>query len=65
MNNKIRNALLLTWGEIAFYVGEKVSSLIGRKIICQAGFEDNVYWGVAAIKDTFSIQELKNIKEKN
>ena len=61
MDNKIKNALLLTWGEIAFYVGEKVSGLIGRKITCQAGFEDEAYWGVAAINDTFSVQELKNI----
>lgn len=61
MDNKIKNALLLTWGEVSFYIGQKVSDIIGRKITCHSGYEDAYYWGVAATNDTFSVQELKDI----
>ena len=61
MDNKIKNALLLTWGEISFCVGERVSNIVGRRITCHTRFEDNSYWGVSAISDAFSVQELKNI----
>lgn len=61
MDNKIKNALLLTWGEVSFYIGQKVSDIIGRKITCRSGYEDAYYWGAAATNDTFSVQELKNL----
>ena len=61
MDNKIKNALLLTWGEVSFYIGQKVSDIVGRKIICHSRYEDAYYWGVAATNDTLSVQELKDI----
>ena len=52
------SALKLPWELISRYIGSMVSAFLGRNITCSAKGEDDNYWSVAAICDTFTNVEI-------
>lgn len=46
--------LKLELSRVAWYLGNLLSALLGREIICTAQSEDGCYWGVRAVNDRFS-----------
>lgn len=59
MDNKIKNAVKLSWGEISQHISTIVSQQLGRSVVCKANYEDYNYWGAAAATGTFTVDELK------
>lgn len=58
--NKIKRfgALKLYWKQVAWYLGNLLSALLGRRITCEASWDDETYWGVKAIDDCFTNAEI-------
>lgn len=52
------SALKLPWELISRYIGSMVSAFLGRNITCSTKCEDDNYWSVAAICDTFTNVEI-------
>ena len=51
-------SLKLPWSQVAAYIGNLVSALLGRAIQCQAKAEDAGYWGISTVDDQFSNAEI-------
>lgn len=52
------SALQLSWEAVARYLEALLSGLLGRAITCVAKGEDDNYWSVAAVCDTFTNDEI-------
>ena len=52
------NTLKLELSRVAWYIGNLLSTLLGRQIECTAQAEDDGYWSVAAVNDRFSNAEI-------
>ena len=50
--------LKLELSRVAWYLGNLLSALLGRQIICTSQSEDDCYWSVRAVNDRFSNSEV-------
>ena len=51
-------ALQIPWSVVSRYVETLLSALLGRAITCEAKGEDDNYWSVTAVCDTFTNVEI-------
>ena len=59
MNNiESFTTLKLELSRVAWYLGNLLSALLGRQIICVADAEDDSYWSISAENDRFSNTEV-------
>lgn len=59
MNNiESFTTLKLELSRVAWYLGNLLSALLGRKITCGANAEDDSYWSISAENDRFSNTEV-------
>ena len=62
MNDSKRySARKLELGQISVYIGNLLSTLLGRTITCSTQAEDDNYWCVAAVGDRFSNSEIMEL----
>ena len=52
------SALKLPWEQVSRYVGSMVSAILEREITCSTKGEDDNYWSVAAVNDSFTNVEI-------
>lgn len=59
--NKPYTALKISMEEVSSYLGNLLSALLGRKIICQTFYEEECYWSISAVNDRFSSTEIMQL----
>lgn len=52
------SALRMTWDAVSRYIEALLSAILGRSLTCEAKGEDDSYWSVAAVCDTFTNVEI-------
>ena len=50
--------LKLEWTQVALWIGNLVSSLLGRDLVLQAATDDYDYWAVNCVNDRFQLGDL-------
>ena len=63
MNTKRYTALRLEWGHVAQCVGNLMSAILGRQILCSVRIEDESYWSISLTNSTFSNSEIMRLIE--
>ena len=59
-NIKLKDAVRLSWGEVAYHLGKFISEILKREIHCCA-LPDNTeqYWGLSSVNTTFTLEDFK------
>lgn len=61
MNTKRYTALRLDWGYVSQCMGNLLSAILGRQMICSVQVEDDSYWSVDSTNSTFSNTEIMRL----